>query len=189
MIVGILAVQGAFAEHEKTFKALGVRTFQIRNPADLDKEMDGLVLPGGESTVIGKLVRELGMFDILKNKISEGLPTFGTCAGLLLLAHSIDNDNRTYFSTMPIIAKRNAYGRQLGSFSATATFKGIGEIPMEFIRAPYIESFGPGVEVLATVDGKIVAARYKNQLVTAFHPELTDNTSIHEYFLGMLSHW
>jgi len=187
MIVGILAVQGAFAEHEKMFRALGTRTFQIRNSADLDKDMDGLVLPGGESTVMGKLIRELGMFDVLKERISEGLPAFGTCAGLLLLAHGIDNDDRTYFATMPIVARRNAYGRQLGSFSATADFKGIGEVPMEFIRAPYIESLGPGVEVLATVDGKAVAARYKNQLVTAFHPELTGSTSIHEYFLDMIS--
>jgi len=186
MVVGVLAVQGAFAEHEKMLNSMGIETFQIRNAVDLDKDIGGLVLPGGESTVMGKLVREFGMFDILKKKISEGLPTFGTCAGLLLLAQGIDNDDRTYFATMPIIAKRNAYGRQLGSFSTVSDFKGAGKIPMEFIRAPYIESIGHDVEALATVNGNIVAARYKNQLVTAFHPELTDNTSVHRYFVDMI---
>ncbi|MFA6679435.1 MAG: pyridoxal 5'-phosphate synthase glutaminase subunit PdxT [Candidatus Methanomethylophilaceae archaeon] len=186
MVVGVLAVQGAFAEHEKMLKSIGIGTFQIRNSADLDKDMEGLVLPGGESTVMGKLILELGMFDILKKKISEGLPTFGTCAGLLLLAQHIDNDNRTYFATMPIIAKRNAYGRQLGSFSTVSDFKGVGKVPMEFIRAPYIESLGSDAVALATVNGKIVAARYENQLVTAFHPELTNDTSVHEYFADMI---
>jgi 5'-phosphate synthase pdxT subunit len=113
------------------------------------------------------------------------MPVLGTCAGLILLADKIDNDSRRHFGTMDISVVRNAYGRQLGSFEAEAELKDIGKVPMRFIRAPYIDSVGDGVEVLGKLDGRIVAAREGNQLVTAFHPELTDSTSIHQYFLNM----
>jgi 5'-phosphate synthase pdxT subunit len=135
---------------------------------------------------MGKLLRELDMFDLLRHKISLGLPVFGTCAGLILLAKEIVNDPNTHFAAMDIRVKRNAYGRQLGSFYQEEEFVGIGTVPMTFIRAPYIEKAGEEVEVLARVEGKIVAARQKNMLVTAFHPELTDSNSIHEYFLNIV---
>lgn len=182
MQIAVLALQGAFIEHEQILSRLGVNTFEIRQRRDLEKNFDGLIIPGGESTVQGKLMRELELFDPIKERIENGLPVYGTCAGLLLLAKNIVNDDRRYFATMDISAVRNAYGRQLGSFFTESEFKGIGKIPMTFIRAPYIESVSGKAEVLAEVDGHIVAAREGNQLVTAFHPELNDDLSVHSYF-------
>ncbi|MGM9648279.1 MAG: pyridoxal 5'-phosphate synthase glutaminase subunit PdxT [Eubacteriales bacterium] len=186
MRIAILALQGAFAEHEQMLSRLGVSTVELRQKSDLAKQFDGLIIPGGESTVQGKLLRELGMFDELKRRIEDGLPVFGTCAGLILLAKVIQNDARTHLATMDIVAVRNAYGRQLGSFSTECECKGIGKIPMTFIRAPYIESVAGSVEVLAQCNGHIVAARQGNQLVTAFHPELNDDLSVHQYFVKMI---
>ena len=131
-------------------------------------------------------MKELDIFDTLQKKIADGLPVYGTCAGMILLANNLSNDKNVYFGTMDITVKRNAYGRQLGSFETVSDVKGIGEVPMVFIRAPYIESVGEGVDVLATVNGNIVAARQDNQLATSFHPELTDDTSVHQYFLDMI---
>ena len=183
MEIGILAVQGAFAEHESILLELGVSCFEIRQKKDLFKPMDGLILPGGESTVMGKLIRELGIFDILKNRIEEGLPVMGTCAGLILLAEKLANDSHVYFGTLPVTVIRNAYGRQLGSFFTQAEVAHIGRIPMTFIRAPFIESCQDNAEVLATVEGRIVAVRYENQIGLSFHPELTNDTRLHQYFL------
>ena len=165
---------------------LGVSSFEIRQKKDLETPFDGLIIPGGESTVQGKLMRELGLFEPLRERIEAGLPVFGTCAGLLLLAKKIENDERLHFATMDICAVRNAYGRQLGSFYTESDFSGIGKIPMTFIRAPYISEVSGDTQILASVDGKIVAARQKDQLVTAFHPELNDDTSVHRYFLDMI---
>lgn len=187
--VAVAALQGAFIEHEKMLAKLGAEYFELRQKSDLEKHFDAVILPGGESTVMGKLLYDMDMFGILKQKIESGVPVFGTCAGLILLSKNISNDNASYFATMDITTKRNAYGRQLGSFHTTAGFKGIGDIPMTFIRAPYIESAGEGVEILAEVDGHIVAAKQDNQLVTAFHPELLDNTSVHKYFLDMTENY
>lgn len=185
MRIGILALQGAFAEHEKSLSALGIEHFQIRQRSDLASSFDGLIIPGGESTVQGKLLTELGMMDEIKRLISESLPVFGTCAGLILLAKKIENDERTHIASMDITAVRNAYGRQLGSFHTVSGFDG-NDIPMTFIRAPYIKAVGKNVNVLSEVDGKIVAAREGNQLVTAFHPELSDDLTVHEYFAQMI---
>ena len=184
MTIAILAMQGAFLEHGQMLDRLGVEHFEIRKKEDLDRSFDGLILPGGESTVMRKLLIELDIYDILKEKIEDGLPVFGTCAGLILLAEQVE-DGVPCFGTMNILAKRNAYGRQLGSFYTDAEFDGLGQVPMTFIRAPYIAQAGEGVEILAEVDGKIVAARQGRQLVTAFHPELDGDTRIHEYFLNM----
>lgn len=181
-----MAVQGAFAEHEMMLKKLGASVFEIRKAEDLKEDFDGLVIPGGESTVMGRLVRELGMYEILKEKIESDFPVFGTCAGLIMLAEEIENDGRRHFATMEICAVRNAYGRQLGSFEASGDFGGLGEVPMRFIRAPYIKRVSKNVEVLSVCDDRIVAARQGNQLVTAFHPELTDSSLIHSYFLKMV---
>ena len=186
MNVAVLALQGAFIEHEQMLSRLGVSSFEIRRKKDLETPFDGLIIPGGESTVQGKLMRELGLFEPLRERIEAGLPVFGTCAGLLLLAKKIENDERLHFATMDICAVRNAYGRQLGSFYTESEFSGIGKIPMTFIRAPYISEVSGDTQILASVDGKIVAARQKDQLVTAFHPELNDDTSVHRYFLDMI---
>ena len=187
MRIAVLALQGAFIEHEEMLSKLGVASFEIRKKNDLMRSFDGLILPGGESTVQGKLLKELDLLESIRQLILEGLPTFGTCAGLLLLSKRIENDARSYLATMDITAVRNAYGRQLGSFNTKEEFKGIGRVPMTFIRAPYIEEAGPEVEILAQVDGKAVAARQGNMLVTAFHPELTDDTRIHELFLSIVA--
>lgn len=184
--VAVLALQGAFAEHEQALAKLGVSAFELRQRRDLERSFDGLILPGGESTVQGKLLRETGLFDPLQARIASGLPVFGTCAGLLLLAGRIQNDERAHFATMDTVAVRNAYGRQLGSFATVGTCKGIGQIPMTFIRAPYLASVSGDAEALAEVDGRIVAARQGKQLVTAFHPELTNDLSVHEYFLQIV---
>ena len=185
MTVAILALQGAFEEHGLMLDKLGVDHFEIRQKKDLEKKFDALILPGGESTVMGKLLVELELFEPLRERIVSGMPVFGTCAGLILLAKEVEED-KTSLATMDIRVKRNAYGRQLGSFYTEEMFTGLGTIPMTFIRAPYIvDTFGDA-EVLAEVDGKIVAARQGNQLVTAFHPELDEDTSVHQYFLNMI---
>ena len=185
MKIAVLAVQGAFIEHEKMLASLGAECFEIPQKKDLEQDFDGLVLPGGESTVQGKLLRELDLFEPLQQKIKQGLPVLGTCAGLILLASHLSNDEHIYFGTLPITVRRNAYGRQLGSFYAKQEMKGVGQIPMTFIRAPYIESVGEGVEVLAKVEGNIVGVRYGNQIGISFHPEVTDNTVVHKYFLAL----
>ena len=187
--IGVLAVQGAFIEHERILQSLGAEVFEIRQLRDLDRHLDGLVLPGGESTVQGKLLHDLGLFEPLKNLIEKGLPTFGTCAGLILLANKLSNDSHTYFGALPATVERNAYGRQLGSFYAEENFEGIGKVPMTFIRAPLIQSASEGVQVLATVNDQIVAIRYKNQLAISFHPELNEDLRVHRYFLEMISHF
>ena len=185
MRIGVLALQGAFIEHEKMLRELGADCFEIRQLRDISGQIDGIVIPGGESTVQGKLLRELGIMEPLRKMIRNGLPVFGTCAGLILLAKSIEGGEPPHLAVMDITAKRNAYGRQLGSFSTEGEFQGIGRIPMTFIRAPYISS-ADGAEILAAVDGKSVAARQGNILVTAFHPELTSDARVHGYFLDMV---
>lgn len=184
MKIGVLALQGAFAEHEKKLAECGVEYFEIRQRRDIEQSYDGLILPGGESTVMGKLLNELDLMKPLRERILNGMPVMGTCAGLILLAMEIQEEDRVHLGTMDITAKRNAYGRQLGSFHTEADFKGIGAIPMTFIRAPYIERISGG-EILATVDDKIVAARQNRQLALAFHPELDSSAAIHEYFLKL----
>ena len=185
MRLAILALQGAFAEHAAMLDRLGAEHFEIRRRQDLGQPFDGLILPGGESTAMGRLLRDLELFQPLKARIAAGLPVFGTCAGLILLAEAVEN-GVPCFGTMGITVKRNAYGRQLGSFYTEGDVRGIGTVPMTFIRAPYIAAVSAGVEVLAEVDGRIVAARQGAQLVTAFHPELNDDLSIHRSFLSML---
>lgn len=189
MRIGVLAVQGAFAEHESVLRRLGADVLELRRREDIvGHSLDGLILPGGESTVMGKLLRELEMFAPLREEIEYGLPVFGTCAGMILLAKTVVNDEVRGFGCMDIAVRRNAYGRQLGSFATRAPFAGIpGEIPMVFIRAPYMEAaLSPQVEVLARVDGHMVAARQGHRLAVSFHPELTDDDRVHRYFLESL---
>lgn len=185
MKIAVLAVQGAFIEHERKLEVLGASCVELRKAEDLNQSYDGLVLPGGESTVQGKLLRELGMFDTIRKQIKEGLPVLATCAGMILLADSLEGDAMVHLQTVPMTVKRNTYGRQLGSFHTETEFKGIGEIPMTFIRAPYVADVSDGVEVLAVVQDRIVAVRYGKQMALAFHPELDEDERVHREFLRM----
>jgi len=185
--VGVVAVQGAFEEHCSALGKLGVSVKEIRSVSDLSQNIDGLIFPGGESTAQGKLLRESGLFDMILPIIKGGLPVYGTCAGMVLLAKRIENDERKHFAVMDITVKRNAYGRQLGSFVTTGDFGDMGKIPMYFIRAPYLSSVGKDVVVLSSESGAITAAREANMLVTSFHPEVTDDLTVHSYFLSMIS--
>lgn len=189
MTIAVLALQGAFVEHELMLEKLGVDYVEIRKKEDWNNSYDGLILPGGESTVIGKLLVELDLMETIREWIAQGGPVFGTCAGLILLANQVGSGEKTYIKTLPITVKRNAYGRQLGSFQVEARCEKIGKIPMVFIRAPYIEKVDLPVKILAKVEDKIVAARYNNQLVTAFHPELTNDLSVHQYFIKMVKEY
>ena len=182
MRIGVLAVQGAFAEHEAVLRALGANCVELRQKKDL-AGIDGLVLPGGESTVQGMLLRQLDMFDELKGLISDGLPVLATCAGLILLAQKLDADETVHFGTLPVTVRRNAYGRQLGSFETRAAVGEIADFPLVFIRTPYITERRGDVNVLSTVDGNVVGVEYKNQIGLAFHPEMSSDSRIHESFL------
>ena len=183
MKIGVLALQGAFAEHEKVLEQLGAECIELRQDRDLSEPYDALVLPG-------KLLKELGMFDTIKSQIQNGMPVLATCAGAILLAETIDGQIKgqpeQYFGTIPMCIRRNAYGRQLGSFHTEAQVAGIGTVPMTFIRAPYIASVGDGVEVLAVVEERIVGVKHKNQMAFSFHPELDPDVRIHKAFLKMI---
>jgi len=185
MHIAILALQGAFLEHQQMVRKCGATSHFIRNRTDLMLPFDGLILPGGESTSMGKMLQDFSMIEPLKNLIQSGTPVFGTCAGLVLLAKNGSNNGFSALETMDIHVKRNAYGRQLGSFFANIDVQHIGMFPGIFIRAPYIESIGPRARVLASHQGKIVMAQDEVQLATSFHPELTDDIRIHQYFLSL----
>ena len=159
---------------------VGSGIFKSGDPA---KPYDALILPGGESTVQGKLLRDSDMFDTIKSQIEGGMPVLATCAGLILLAQHIEGDDTVHLGTLPVTVKRNAYGRQLGSFHTVSDLKGIGEVPMTFIRAPYVAEVTPDVDVLATVDDKIVAVKYGRQFALSFHPELDSDYRIHKAFI------
>lgn len=177
--IGILALQGAFEEHKLMLDRLGVESFLIRNLTDWQQPMDGLILPGGESTAMMRVMKDEGLTVPIRNSVSEGLPVFGTCAGMILL-------DDQHLGCMDITVRRNAYGRQLGSFRTVYNMNGIGEVPMVFIRAPYVERVGDGVEVLSTLDGHVVAVRQGNMLACSFHPELTEDTRVHRYWLSAI---
>lgn len=182
MQIGVLAVQGAFIEHIHMLEKLGGSCVELRQRSDLSG-IDGLILPGGESTVQGKLLKELDMFGPLQEMIKNGLPTLATCAGLILLAEQLENDDTRHLATLPVTVRRNAYGRQLGSFTTVANAGDITDFPMVFIRAPFITSTGDNVKILSRVDSNIVAVEYRNQIGMSFHPEMSDDTRLHEYFI------
>ncbi len=193
MTTAILAVQGAFAEHAAMLDELGEPWFELRCLRNMSRRFDRLILPGGESTVQGRLLREEGMLSTIRTLIERGMPVLGTCAGLILLAERVIDDDDgsrpirpdSHLGTMRVTVERNAYGRQLASFHATDEFAGIGPVPMSFIRAPRIVEVREGAVELAQVDGDIVAARDGNQVGIAFHPELDDDPRIHELFLAL----
>ena len=184
--IGVLALQGAFNEHIEIIKSLGHEGIEIRKAEQLNN-LDGIILPGGESTAMGKLLDDFQIKETLVNKINNGLPVWGTCAGMILLAKELDGDKNAHLKVMDIKVKRNAYGSQLDSFVTNEVIEEISEkeIPMVFIRAPYIVDIDEKVDLLHKVDGNIVAARQGNMLATSFHPELTNDTTFHEYFINM----
>ena len=187
MKVGVLSLQGGVIEHIKHLQALGVEALEIKKPEELE-DIEGIILPGGESTTMGKLLRDTGIFQPLKDKINKGLPVWGTCAGMILLAKNIINEDKVHLGVMDIEVLRNAYGRQLGSFKTEGIISEVSNdaIPLVFIRAPYITNLGLTVNVLHTVNGKIVAATQNNMLATSFHPELTESLEFHRYFIEMI---
>ena len=190
MKVGVLALQGDFYEHEQALRKLGVETVRVKLPLDL-KDIDRLIIPGGESTTIGKLLIRYNLLDSVKKRVLKGMPVWGTCAGAILLAKHIAEgrvEGQPSLGLMDITAIRNAFGRQLDSFETTLLIKKVSDnsIPVIFIRAPALKLPGKGVEILSKLpDGTIVAAQQANMLATCFHPELTDNLAFHKYFLKL----
>lgn len=194
-VTGILAVQGAFAEHAAMLGRLGAPWKLLRAAEDFNDSIDRVILPGGESTTQGKLLRSTGLFDPIAAHIAAGKPTFGTCAGMILLAERLDNDPNVYFGMLDATVRRNAYGRQLGSFATTEdvqTFAAngdpsgvISDFPLVFIRGPFVAEVGPKAHVMVSTGGNAVALQQGNILATAFHPEITDDTRIHGYFLSL----
>ena len=196
--VAVLAVQGAFIEHERRLEQLGARCIELRQASDLEKPFDRLVLPGGESTAQAKMLHDLGMFEPLLARIEEGMPILATCAGLILLAERLEGDPTVHFGTLPLTVRRNAYGRQLGSFhaegiwhaeTAPSPHEQAGQdapVPATFIRAPRItELHGTAKPLVTLADGTVAAALSGSQLGCAFHPELDADTRIHGLFLSL----
>jgi 5'-phosphate synthase pdxT subunit len=192
MKIGVLALQGAFIEHIEVIRRLRAEVQEVRLPRDLDG-LDGLIIPGGESTTILKLMYEYGLFLPLRDKIKAGLPVLGTCAGMICLAGRVFNSQESHnepLAVMDIEVKRNAFGRQVDSFETDLNITELGPGPFHavFIRAPLIAAVKPRVNILARLpDGVIVAAKQDNMLVTSFHPELTEDPRLHQYFLQIVS--
>jgi 5'-phosphate synthase pdxT subunit len=183
--VGVLALQGDVREHSLVLAELGCHVVEVRTPADL-AGVEALVLPGGESTTMSLLLQSSGLFEPIAERLAEGMPAFGTCAGMILLAAEVVDgrpDQRS-FGAVDIAVRRNAFGRQVDSFEAVLDVDGVGEVPAVFIRAPFVERVGDNVEVLASVDGHPVVCRQGPALVAAFHPELSGDLRVHELFLG-----
>ena len=180
MKIGVLGFQGAIVEHCQHIEKVGHEAVVVRYPQQLD-ELAGIILPGGESTTMGKLLNRTGMMEPLRKKLITGLPVWGTCAGMILLAKELEQDSTVHLGVMDIAVKRNAYGTQIDSFDTQVRIPEVAEeeIPLVFIRAPYITRIGSGVKVLCEVAGNIVAAQANTMLVTSFHPELTDNSAFH----------
>lgn len=192
--VGVLALQGDVAEHIRHLEAVGARAVPVRRRSELDA-VDGLILPGGESTAMSRLLDVYDMYDPVAQRISDGMPVYGSCAGMILLASTVldTRADATWFSAIDMTVRRNAFGRQVDSFEADLVVDALGADPLRtvFIRAPWVESLGPDVQVLAEVrasDGHdhVVAVRQGNALATSFHPEVTDDVRVHRYFLHMV---
>lgn len=185
--IGVLALQGAFREHREILEELGAVTFEIRQRKDLleNPDLAGVVIPGGESTVMERLLRELQLLEPLREKMRKGLPVLATCAGVILLAKEVEGQGPGAFGLLDILVQRNAYGRQLGSFRTTGVFAGGEEIPMTFIRAPKIASASDNTETLAMVNNAPVAIRQGNLVATTFHPELDRSPRVHQLFLDI----
>ena len=188
LCVGVLALQGAFREHVAAVTRLGATAREVRQLKDIDG-IDALIIPGGESTTMGKLLNEWNMLEPLRQRILDGMPVYGSCAGLILLCREIENSEQPRLGVLDATVRRNAFGRQVDSFETDLNIPEIGAdpIPAVFIRAPVITGVGAGVTVLAEVKGQAVAVRQNNILATSFHPELTPDTRMHSYFLSFCS--
>ncbi|OLN34039.1 pyridoxal 5'-phosphate synthase glutaminase subunit PdxT [Desulfosporosinus metallidurans] len=188
--VGVLALQGAFREHRQVLEQLGCDVVEVRKTCDLEG-IHGLIIPGGESTTIGKLLNIDGMGDEIKKLATKDLPIFGTCAGMILLSKTIIDSDQYRLNLMDTVVERNAFGRQVASFETDLMVPAIGPNPIRavFIRAPYLREVAPNVGILADYDGKIVFARQGNLLASAFHPELTPDQRVHQYFLDMIDEY
>jgi len=187
MRVGVLALQGAFREHRRILTECGMDSLEVRKPEELTL-VDGLIIPGGESTTIGKLMVQFGLDQAIREAAAQGMPIFGTCAGMIMMAHGIQGRNQFSLGLLDVDVARNGFGRQVDSFEADLEIAGLAGGPYHavFIRAPYVTAARPGVEVLATFEDKIVMVRQGNFLGAAFHPELTDDPRIHLYFRQMI---
>lgn len=186
--VGVLAVQGAVTEHLHLLSQLpDVLAKEVKYLEELN-DIDGLIIPGGESTAIGRLLKDFNLLQPLKEKIQKGLPVWGTCAGMILLAKHLENDPTVHLGVMDITVERNAYGRQLGSFETELMIKGVSsnKIPLVFIRAPYVTKIKSSVSTLLEIDDHIVACRQQHMLATSFHPELTNDITFHRYFVDII---
>ena len=185
--VGVLAYQGDVREHLAALEAAGAEAVEVRTPAELE-EVAGLVVPGGESTVIGKLAARYGLLEPLRERAGAGLPVFGTCAGMIFLAKEVEGPPQDLLGVLDVRVRRNAFGRQVASFEAEVDVKGVdgGPVAGAFIRAPWVADAGPEVEVLAEVDGKVVAVRQGNLLATAFHPELSGEVRLHRWLVDLV---
>jgi len=186
MKIGVLSIQGGVVEHIHHIEALGHEAVKVNNGQHIEG-VHGLILPGGESTAISKILKDTGLLSLITDRIKGGMPVWGTCAGMILLAREIENEVNTHFAVMDIKVRRNAYGSQVDSFSSDEVIKEVSDkpIPLVFIRAPYITGIGKNVRVIHKVGGNIVAAIQENMLATSFHPELTENLEFHRYFVNM----
>jgi pyridoxal 5'-phosphate synthase pdxT subunit len=186
--VGVLAFQGDVREHLAALAAVGADPVEVRSPDELEA-VDGLVVPGGESTVIGKLADRYGLLAPLRARAADGLPVFGTCAGMIFMAREVEGPPQDLLGVLDVRVRRNAFGRQLASFEAEVDVKGVdgGPVSGAFIRAPWVAEAAPEVEVLAEVDGKVVAVRQGNLLATAFHPELTGEVRLHRWLVDLVA--
>jgi len=186
--IGVLALQGDFAEHIDIFQRLGIAAREVRHPQEL-ADLDGLVIPGGESTTVARLMSEFALLEPLRERAQNGFPLWGTCAGMIVLAERASELAWPTLGALAITVQRNAFGRQVDSFETDLVVPALGQQPFHavFIRAPIVEEVGDGVEVLATLEnGKAVAVRQANALATAFHPELTEDHRFHRYFVDMV---
>jgi len=181
--IGVLALQGAFIEHLHAFERCGAECSQVRSAKEIE-EVDGLVIPGGESTTIGRLLREYNLGSVVIGNAEQGMPIWGTCAGMILLAKDIADSDQYRLGFMDIRVKRNAYGRQVDSFESELEIAGLGQARGVFIRAPYVESVWNDAKILCTYQDRIVMVEQGQYLATAFHPELTNSLDIHQYFLS-----
>lgn len=182
--VGVVALQGDFQKHIDALLECGARAIQVRTP-DALRSVSRLIIPGGESTTLGVLLRKSGLDKEIVCRAEEGMPIWGTCMGMILMATDIESSDQMRLSILDVTVRRNAFGRQVHSFEADVNFSGIGVLRAVFIRSPIVTRCGPNVEKLATYDSKIVAVRQGNLLGTAFHPELTPDRRVHKWFLNM----
>ncbi|WP_206811292.1 pyridoxal 5'-phosphate synthase glutaminase subunit PdxT [Paradesulfitobacterium ferrireducens] len=188
--IGVLALQGAFREHRIALESLGAEVVEVRKSSELD-QIDGLIIPGGESTTMGKLMQVDGLGDKIKDLAGKDLPIFGTCAGMIMMSKKISNSQQYSLELMDVTAERNAFGRQIASFETDLNVPALGSEPVRavFIRAPYIKDIAPNVGILAEYEGKVVFARQGNMIASAFHPELTPDRRVHQYFLDIVEEY